>query len=470
MWSDLRVAPFDEDDVYATNAVCVVPSAVHALWTLGESVFAVPNAPGVETFDAFEKQRCAGPSALHQAFSHLMADSFLGFGAHAAAAAARVGGENDLAAAGVANKTPPVMLVAQGGGGIVVPSAKGSSSGSGGSNGSDDDAPIRLHNSGRKVSNMDSLLSAVGEAFPSLRLHSFPHKQGFPTQLSLLTHANVLLSVRHSVAFNALLFAAHPQSMHVIEARGRSDTAEEGRKAVKALSRPSIPSMLSYAEQVLPLSTSQGLNVASATVVRTAATTMLHGVSASAHAIFSARWLCEKLGCASYHELSAAEEDTDGLRIDPARVVSLLEDLQPAVVPRAVGAAVDSSDSEGQKGAQANTRQQQLEEYEPSAEEVAAEEQALRAAAALRAEQRAAAAESHAPAMGGPSRPLSGGGHGANRVNNGLRSPPPPAAASNGNAGSSHRRPEEPERHTRAARPFIRKGLKARAAAAARGN
>jgi hypothetical protein len=363
------------------------------------------------------------------------------------------------------------MLVAQGGGGIVVPSAKGSSSGSGGSNGSEEDAPIRLHNSGHKVSNMDALISTVGEAFPSLRLHTFPHKQGFPTQLSLLTHANVLLSVRHSVAFNALLFAAHPQSMHVIEARGRSDTAEEGRKAVKALSRPSITSVLNYAEQVLPLSTSQGLNVASATVVRTAGTTMLHGVSASAHAIFSARWLCEKLACASYHELPAAEEDTDALRIDPARVVSLLEDLQPAVVPRAVGAAVASSDSEGDKGGQTNTRQQQLEEYEPSAEEVAAEEKALRAAAALRAEQRAAAAESHAPAMGGPSRPLSGGGHGANRANNGFRSPPPPPhPASNGNAGSSHRRPEEPERHTRAAKPFIRKGLKARAAAAARGN
>jgi len=466
MWSDLRVAPFDEDDVYATNAIYLIPSAVHTLWTMGENMLAVDLASPAEALDResfVEKQRCAGQSALHQAFNHLMADVFLGFGAHATSDVQRAqqvklhlqkhtdASKRDVDAAVAEalapHKAPPVLLVAPGGGGGGIPSSKMSS----------EEAALVLQRSGAKVSNMPSLLSTLDEAFPSLRVHSYPLAQGFLTQLSMLTHANVLLAARNSVAFNTLLFASHPQQLHVIETRAKGDTPEAGRRAVNNVKDPTVKSVLRYAEQALPMSTTQGgLDFGATPPGRVSGTTVLPVVPSS-RAVFSGRWLCEKLGCASFHELPAAEEGATALSLDVAQVVDVLEHLSPAVVPPPIASAgAASAAADKQKAGVAQSVP--LEEYTPTDDEVAAETAAFKAAAAARAEARAA--QTHAPASGGPSRPY------VPRTPTQAQAPSA-SYASNGNAGLSHDRPEDAERvaHQRAPKPFIRKGLKARAAA-----
>ena len=366
LWSSLRAAPFDVEDVYLTNAIFVVPSMVETLFSLGETVFELPLRINEQTAG---KQRCAGKSAMHLAFNRLMSDVYNGFGSHA----------KPLPEA--SSRAPPVLVVAEGGGGVALPAPSAPTSDFARHH-ADHGAVVKLHHSGKRIRKVDDLRSDIGAAFPTLRVHTYPQHGAFATQLALLTHANALLAVRHSVAFNTLLFTSHPQRLHIVEAVGESEGPKGAKSPNAARSDESI------AEQRLTLPTSQGLDFAAALIARETASFAMHTVSPASHAVFNARWLCDRLGCASYTELEAADtrddHDIDAVQIDSKRVIKLLAALQPPIpgLPEPYSADTtagsDKTSSSGsQSGSVTNASAVPLVEYVPSAAEVAAEEAAV---------------------------------------------------------------------------------------------
>lgn len=389
MWASLRVAPFDQDDVYVTKGVYVVPSGARTLFSLGENLASL-RSPG--------SAPCAGLSPLHVAFHNLMADAFQGFGSHAASDMLRaqkvklhlqkhplvVGkgksksqAETEAAAAASAIATlaphhaPPLLLVASGGGGLK-------------SRSSDSGSVVKLHRSGRSISNLAALSSSLSAAFPVLRTHLFPQTRGLVKQITLLTHATVLLTVRNSIACNALLFVSHPQTLHVIEVVTKDESADAAAAATDSAA----------ADSLLSLYTTQGLDLPAALARASKSRADLSLLNPDASAVFSAKWLCEKLGCASYRELvvdaKAVSKDGRSVELPVAQVQAILADL-PLPMPLAPpsSSAVATLDDAAPADSDAASDSAPLEDYTPTDSEVAAEEAAIaESSAAARAEAR----------------------------------------------------------------------------------
>lgn len=273
MWSELRIAPFDEDDVYLTNAIFVIPTMVPALFTLGESILNMP-VNFKRHHDAIEANKCVGPSALHIGFNSLVADLYLGQGAASTTDADRANSIRAHLTKHVGSSTasevsdghdashnhPLLIVVAGGGGGTGTPGQSG----------------FKLSNGGMRLMNHDELMKSLGRAYPSTKIQPYPRTQSFSTQLQLLTHASVLIAVRNSIAFNTLLFTSHPETLHVVELVSKDE-----------------PTLV----EQLDMTFSQGMTTVPDHVARWAV------APTNEDAIFNAKRLCERIGCASYTSL-----------------------------------------------------------------------------------------------------------------------------------------------------------------------
>jgi len=341
MWHDWRVAPFDEDDVYMTDAIFILPTMVPTLWSLGEQLVRRPSPTNSDRVDAaaLAIQRCAGLSPLHIGFNHLLADMQLGMGS--AKGAQEESKERELAIkrhlrknagadkleadASVAESSSQahhhsatLLVVAQGGGGILASHSK-----SGGVS-----QNLHLRHSGRKLEDASVFVSTLRSTVApkthqaTVKVQAFPLHADIMTQLNLLAHAQVLVASHHSFAFNLLPYLPRPQQLHLIDLippdrhqTGARDLIVEGEVREEV-------------EQ--PLSVSQGLTPMTLHSLDNGKMPSFTPLQAQKHAIFSAAWLCEKLECASYQQVRApAAENGESMWVDAAQIVKVVREVEP---------------------------------------------------------------------------------------------------------------------------------------------
>lgn len=309
MWADLRVPPFDENDVYLTNAVYIVPTMVPTLISLGEAFLA--TGKDGSSSSSVRTNECDGPSALHQGFNSLVSDLILGPGTSASTGAQRAHavrthlnrhtGKSSASSqqAHDSHVHPSLVVLAQGTGTVPVLDAATSTH---------HRHTVKLHHSGAQLTQSADLIRSVLHEFPSVKLQNYPSQQSFLTQLQMMTHAQVLIATTDTIAFNTMMFISHPETLHVVEITGRD-----------AENTP---------EKRMRLHTSRGTHIVSSD-----GRDRWRAIAPNSDAVFSGRWICMRLGCASY-ELLLSPGDGAAVTVSPSQVISSLRRLSPPLPTR----------------------------------------------------------------------------------------------------------------------------------------